>query len=55
MLNDELTQGIKTSYVSQTYTEVAEFENNAFSKSDKELRPLIDFLGHFKQLQHICR
>jgi len=44
-------QQTQTSFVSQTYTEVAEFQDNALPKSDKELRPLIDFLDHFKQLQ----
>jgi hypothetical protein len=41
----------QTSSVSQTYSEVAELDKNASSTSNKELRPLIDFLGHFKQLQ----
>jgi hypothetical protein len=44
-------QQTKTSHVSQTYTEVAEYNEKALPSSNKELRPLIDFLEQFKQLQ----
>ena len=44
-------QQTKTSYVSQTYTEVAEYDEKALPSANKELRPLIDFLEQFKQLQ----
>jgi hypothetical protein len=44
-------QQTKTSYVSQTYTEVAEFDEKVSPSANKELRPLIDFLAQFKQLQ----
>jgi hypothetical protein len=44
-------QQTKTSYVSETYTEVAEFDEKALPNADKELRPLIDFLAQFKQIQ----
>lgn len=44
-------QQTKTSYVSQAYTEVAELEGSSLAKSEKELKPLIDFLEHFKQLK----
>jgi hypothetical protein len=41
----------KTSYVSQTYTEIAEYDENVLPSVNKELRPLIDFIEQFKQLQ----
>jgi hypothetical protein len=44
-------QQTKTSYVSQTYTEVAEYDEKVLPNTNKELRPLIDFLDQFKQLQ----
>jgi len=44
-------QQTKTSYVSQAYAEVAELDQKALPSSEKELRPLIDFLDHFRQLQ----
>jgi hypothetical protein len=44
-------QQTRTSYVSQTYTEVAEFDEKVLPSANKELRPLIDFLEQFKQLQ----
>ncbi len=44
-------QQTQTSYVSQTYTEVAEYDEKVLPSANKELRPLIDFLEHFKQLQ----
>ena len=44
-------QQTQTSYVSQTYTEVAEYDEKVLPSANKELRPLIDFLAHFKQLQ----
>jgi hypothetical protein len=44
-------QQTKTSYVSQTYTEVAEYDEKVLPNANKELRPLIDFLDQFKQLQ----
>ncbi|MBA6232067.1 MULTISPECIES: DUF5610 domain-containing protein [unclassified Colwellia] len=44
-------QQTKTSYVSQSYTEIAEFGERDLPSVNKELRPLIDFLGQFKQLQ----
>ncbi len=44
-------QQTQKSYVSQTYTQVSEFDEKKLPTSEKELRPLIDFLEHFKQLQ----
>jgi hypothetical protein len=44
-------QQSKTSYVSETYTGVAEFDEKALPNTNKELRPLIDFLAQFKQIQ----
>jgi len=44
-------QQTKTSYISQAYTKVSEFDEKTLPSSEKELRPLIDFLDHFKQLQ----
>ena len=44
-------QQTQTSYVSQSYTEVAEYDVKVLSSTNKELRPLIDFLEQFKQLQ----
>jgi hypothetical protein len=44
-------QQTKTSYVSQSYTEIAEFDERELPSLNKELRPLIDFLDEFKQLQ----
>ncbi len=44
-------QHTQTSYVSQTYVEVSEFDENLLANTQKELKPLIDFLDQFKQLQ----
>jgi len=44
-------QHTQTSYVSQTYVEVSEFDENPLANTQKELKPLIDFLEQFKQLQ----
>ena len=44
-------QHTQTSYVSQTYIEVSEFDENLLTSTEKELKPLIDFLDQFKQLQ----
>jgi|GEM_PF-1657713 len=44
-------QHTQTSYVSQTYVEVSEFDENPLANTQKELKPLIDFLDQFKQLQ----
>ncbi len=44
-------QQTQTSYVSQTYTEVSGFDEKQLPRADKELKPLIDFLDQFKQLQ----
>jgi hypothetical protein len=44
-------QQTKTSYVSQAYSEVSEFDEKILPSANKELRPLIDFLEQFKQLQ----
>jgi len=41
----------QTSYVSQTYVEVSEFDENLLANTKKELKPLVDFLEQFKQLQ----
>jgi hypothetical protein len=44
-------QQTKTSYVSQAYTVVAELDDELASSVGKGLRPLIDFLDQFNQLQ----
>jgi ABC-type transporter Mla subunit MlaD len=44
-------QQTQTSYVSQTYVEVSEFDEKLLPNTNKELKPLIDFLDQFKQLQ----
>jgi hypothetical protein len=44
-------QQTQRSYVSQTYTEVSTFDEKLLPSTDKELKPLLDFLDHFKQLQ----
>jgi hypothetical protein len=44
-------QQTQKSYVSQTYTEVASFDENLIPKANKELKPLIDFVEQFKALQ----
>jgi hypothetical protein len=44
-------QQTQTSYVSQTYAEVAGFDEKVLPSANKELKPLIDFLDQFKQLQ----
>ena len=37
--------------MSQTYVEVSEFDEKLLPNTNKELKPLIDFLDQFKQLQ----
>lgn len=44
-------QQTKTSYVSQAYTAVAELDDKLAPSVGKDLRPLIDFLDQFNQLQ----
>ncbi|TWX45840.1 DUF5610 domain-containing protein [Colwellia hornerae] len=44
-------QQTKTSYVSQAYTRVAESDDKLAPSIGKDLRPLIDFLDQFNQLQ----
>ncbi len=44
-------QHTQASYVSQTYVEVSEFDENLLANTQKELKPLFDFLDQFKQLQ----
>jgi hypothetical protein len=44
-------QQTKTSYVSQAYTTVAELDDKLAPSVGKDLRPLIDFLDQFNQLQ----
>jgi len=44
-------QQTQTSYVSQTYAEVAGFDEKLLPSTNKALKPLIDFLDHFEKLQ----
>jgi len=44
-------QETKTSYVSQTYAEVAGLDEESSLNRNKGLKPLVDFVGQFKQLQ----
>jgi len=44
-------QQTQTSYVSQTYAEVSGFDEKLLPSAAKELKPLLDFLDQFKQLQ----
>jgi len=41
----------QTTRVSQTYTEVADFDEKPAAKADKNLRPLLDFVGQLQELQ----
>ena len=40
----------QTSYVSQSYTEVASFQDNNSEQLNKKLKPILDFVEQFKLL-----